>query len=126
MKTLIQEIISWIDKCDKKLIIGISGHGAAGKTTFAHRLMENLKNDVNYLNTDPYIISSSVRKYAMVDYTYEGELHRFKMTACHPSAHYIPSLERDVLMLKAGKILTLLLKVLRKLLLLKKIHLVLT
>ncbi|MFS0877377.1 uridine kinase [Solibacillus isronensis] len=102
MKTLIQEIISWIDKCDKKLIIGISGHGAAGKTTFAHRLMVNLKNDLNYLNTDPYIISSSVRKYAMIDYTYEGELHRFKMTACHPSAHHISSLERDVLMLKAG------------------------
>ena len=102
MKKLIQEIISWIDKCDKKLIIGISGHGAAGKTTFAHMLMENLKNDVNYLNTDPYIISSSVRKYAMIDYIHEGKLHRFKMTACHPSAHHIPSLERDVLMLKAG------------------------
>ena len=103
MKKLIQEIISWIDKCDKKLIIGISGHGAAGKTTFAHMLMENLKNDVNYLNTDPYIISSSVRKYAMIDYIHEGKLHRFKMTACHPSAHHIPSLERDVLMLKAGR-----------------------
>lgn len=46
MNTLIQEIISWIHNSDKKLIIGISGHGAAGKTTFAHMLMEELKNDV--------------------------------------------------------------------------------
>lgn len=102
MKTLIQEIISWIHNSDRKLIIGISGHGAAGKTTFAQILMEDLKNDVNYLNTDSYIISSSMRKYAMIDYTHEGKLHRFKMTACHPSAHHISSLERDVLMLKAG------------------------
>ena len=34
MKTLIQEIISWVRNADKKLIIGISGHGAAGKTNF--------------------------------------------------------------------------------------------
>ncbi|RBP86002.1 hypothetical protein DFO70_13518 [Cytobacillus firmus] len=33
------------------MIIGISGHGAAGKTTFAHNLMEELKYGVNYLNT---------------------------------------------------------------------------
>src|SRR5690606_22731777 len=55
------------------------------------------------LNTDPYIISSAVRKYTMIDYPYEGTLHRFKMTACHPAAHHIPSLERDVHMLKAGR-----------------------
>ena len=102
MKTLIQEIISWVRNADKKLIIGISGHGAAGKTTFAYMLMDGLENDVNYLNTDPYIVSSSIRKNAMIDYIHEGKLHRFKMTACHPSAHHIPSLERDVQMLKAG------------------------
>lgn len=102
MNTLIQEIISWIHNSDKKLIIGISGHGAAGKTTFAHMLMKELKNDVNYLNTDPYIVSSSIRKHAVIDYTHKGTLHRFKMTACHPAAHHVPSLERDVLMLKAG------------------------
>lgn len=60
MNTLIQEIIRWIHNTDKNLIIGISGHGAAGKPTFAHMLMEDLKNDVNYLNTDPYIVSSSI------------------------------------------------------------------
>lgn len=100
MNTLIQEIIRWIHDSGKKLIIGISGHGAAGKTTFAHLLMEELNQGVNYLNTDPYIVSSSIRKYAMIDYTYKGTLHRFKMTACHPAAHHVPSLERDILMLR--------------------------
>lgn len=100
MNTLIQEIKNWIHSSDKELIIGISGHGAAGKTTFAHLLMKELKTDVNYLNTDPYIVSSTIRKYSVMDYMYSGELHRFKMTACHPAAHHIPSLERDIHMLK--------------------------
>lgn len=100
MDKLIQEIICWIHNSNKKLIIGISGHGAAGKTTFAHMLMEELKYDVNYLNTDPYIVGSPIRKYTVIDYTHKGTLHRFKMTACHPAAHHVPSLERDVLMLK--------------------------
>lgn len=100
MDTLIQEIIRWVHNSNKKLIIGISGHGAAGKTTFAHMLMEKLKHNINYLNTDPYIVSSAVRKYAMIDYLHKGTTHHSKMTACHPAAHHIPSLERDVRMLK--------------------------
>ena len=64
--------------------------------------MKGLTINVNYLNTDPYIVSSSIRKYAMVDYTYQGASHRFKMTACHPAAHHVPSLERDLTMLKDG------------------------
>ncbi len=100
MNTLIQEIKHWIDNSEKKLIIGISGHGAARKTTFAHKLMEELKYDVNYLNTDPYLVSSSIRKFTVINYKYKGTLHHFKMTACHPAAHHVPSLERDVLMLK--------------------------
>lgn len=100
MDTLIQGIIRWVHNSNKKLIIGISGHGAAGKTTFAHMLMENLKHNLNYLNTDPYIVSSAVRKYAMIDYLHNGTTHHSKMTACHPAAHHISSLERDVRMLK--------------------------
>jgi uridine kinase len=100
MIKLIQEIKHWIENSEKKLIIGISGHGAAGKTTFAHKLMEELKYDVNYLNTDPYIVSSSIRKFAVINYKYKETIHHFKMTACHPAAHHVPFLERDVLMLK--------------------------
>ena len=102
MDTLIQEIVRWIEDSDKKLVIGISGHGAAGKTTFAHKLKEELKTNINYINTDPYIVSSAIRKHAEIDYTYNGTPHRFKMTACHPAAHHIPALERDVQMLKEG------------------------
>ena len=84
------------------MIIGISGHGAAGKTSFAANLIEELKMDVNYLNTDPYIVTSAIRKHAIIDYTYNEKLHHSKMTACHPAAHNILALERDVKMLKEG------------------------
>lgn len=38
MINLMHKIKSWIHNSDKKLIIGISGHGAAGKTFFAQQL----------------------------------------------------------------------------------------
>ncbi|MFP3847085.1 uridine kinase family protein [Priestia filamentosa] len=103
MDKLLQEIINWISMTDEQIVIGISGHGAAGKTTFAKRLLNLLNpNEVNYINTDPYIVSSNIRKHAFIDYTYQNENHRYKMTACHPSAHHLPSLERDVQMVKGG------------------------
>lgn len=103
METILKEILRWVKQADKKIIIGISGHGAAGKTTFAKKLIHALdKDEVNYLNTDPYIVNSDIRKQTILDYTYQNEHHRFKMTACHPAAHHLPSLERDVQMIRAG------------------------
>lgn len=102
MNRFIQKIAAWVQNADQNRIIGISGHGAAGKTTFSHLLLKELQTTVNYLNTDPYIVDSSIRKYTVIDYTYKGESHRFKMTACHPAAHHIPALERDIRMLKEG------------------------
>ncbi|TKC14930.1 uridine kinase family protein [Robertmurraya kyonggiensis] len=103
MDRLLEKITNWIRATDGEIVIGISGHGAAGKTTFANRLMSLLnQNEVNYINTDPYIVSSDIRKHAIIDYSYHGEIHRYKMTACHPSAHHLPSLERDVQMAKSG------------------------
>lgn len=103
LEKLLQEVMNWINIRDGKIIIGISGHGAAGKTTFANRLVSLLNQDeVNYFNSDPYIVSSNIRKHAIIDYTYQGEIHRYKMTACHPSAHHLPSLERDVQMVRDG------------------------
>lgn len=88
---------------DTRLVIGISGHGAAGKTTFSEKLICLLdQNQINYLNTDPYIIDSNVRKNTIIDYPYENENRQYKMTACHPSAHHLPSLERDVRMIQDG------------------------
>ncbi|MEY8754358.1 uridine kinase [Peribacillus frigoritolerans] len=103
MDKLLQDIINWVKMTDEQIVIGISGHGAAGKTTFANRLAILLnQNEVNYINTDPYIVSSNIRKHAVIDYTYQNENHRYKMTACHPSAHHLHSLERDVQMVRDG------------------------
>ena len=103
METILKEILRWVKQADKKIIIGISGHGAAGKTTFAKKLIHALdKDEVNYLNTDPYIVNSDIRKQTILDYTYQNEHHCFKMTACHPAAHHLPSLERDVQMIRVG------------------------
>ncbi|MFY0520055.1 uridine kinase family protein [Lysinibacillus sp. UGB7] len=103
MDTLLQEITNWLSTTGERIVIGISGHGAAGKTTFANRLVNQLnQHEVNYMNTDPYIVSSNIRNQAIIDYTYQNENHRYKMTACHPSAHHLPSLERDVRMLRDG------------------------
>lgn len=103
MEKILQEILNWIKLNDRRIIIGISGHGAAGKTTFANKLVNCLnQNEVNYMNTDPYIVSSDIRKQTIIDYTYQNEKHCFKMTACHPAAHHLPSLERDIQMVREG------------------------
>ncbi|GLC88377.1 uridine kinase family protein [Lysinibacillus piscis] len=103
MEKLLQRIVSWAKASEERLIIGISGHGAAGKTTFAKQLIQLFEpQSVNYINTDPYIVDSVMRKKTIIDYTYDNEAHRYKMTACHPAAHHLPSLARDVQMVRAG------------------------
>ncbi|WP_456274673.1 uridine kinase family protein [Bacillus sp. AK031] len=99
MDKIIQDIADWIRNQEERIIVGISGHGASGKTTFASNLVNLLgQEDVNYMNTDPFIISSAVRK--KIDYEYKNENHHYKMTACHPSAHNLNAMERDILMMK--------------------------
>ncbi len=103
MEELIHKLAKQINTSDKRLIIGISGHGASGKTTFANQLVKALGQDeVNHMNTDPYIVSSNLRKYAKIDYEYENKKHHFKMTACHPAAHNVVALERDIRMIERG------------------------
>ena len=97
----IEGIAEKIHKQNDKVLIGISGPGAAGKTTFAKKLIDSLDTEVNYLNTDPYIITD-VRKYVKISYTYEKKNHMYKMTACHPVAHNLLVLTRDIEMLKEG------------------------
>lgn len=101
MERIITQMIHQIKEKETTLI-GISGHGGSGKTTLAKALIDQL-DDVNYINTDPYIIDSTLRKKVMLDYTYNGENHRYKMTASHPSAHHLLSLERDIRMLREQK-----------------------
>lgn len=103
MDRLLQEIKNWISQMNEHIIIGISGHGAAGKTMFANKLVTLLnRHEVNYINTDPYIVDSTIRKYASISYTYQERNHHFKMTACHPAAHHLPALERDIRMVIEG------------------------
>ena len=99
MEEILNKIANKIKHQTKPVLIGISGHGASGKTTFAKELIARLKEDVNFLNTDPYIITE-LRKSAQINYEYENTKHTYQMTACHPEAHNLLSLERDVKMLR--------------------------
>jgi uridine kinase len=103
MDKVLHKIINLISSQDKRITIGISGHGASGKTTFAHNLLKLLgHDDVNYINTDPYIIGSHLRKYTLIHYEFNNKQHHDKMTACHPAAHNIFALERDIHMMRDG------------------------
>lgn len=103
MDKVLHEIVNLVNVKNEKMIIGISGHGASGKTTFANKLVKVLgQKDVNYINTDPYIIGSNIRKHTLIDYEYVNQKHRYKMTACHPAAHNVLALERDIKMIRDG------------------------
>ena len=76
--------------------LGIYGHGASGKSTFAQELYQALDSTtVNFLETDPYITSD---RHLVVP----KETPDQKVTACLPVAHELASLQRDILALKAG------------------------
>lgn len=99
MEKLLYKLANLINKKGERIIIGISGHGASGKTTVANNLIKLLGHNVNYINTDPYIITD-VRKYTSINYEYNKENHSYKMTACHPTAHNLLALERDIMMIR--------------------------
>ncbi|KAA0566735.1 phosphoribulokinase [Bacillus sp. CH30_1T] len=103
MEKILHNIANRLNKQDGKMVIGISGHGASGKTTFAKKLLTILEGQgINYINTDPYIVNSDVRKHTSIQYECNNEIHRSKMTACHPAAHHLFALDRDVKMVKEG------------------------
>ncbi|WGG46328.1 phosphoribulokinase [Rossellomorea sp. DA94] len=102
MDKILHTIADRLTKQEGKMVIGISGHGASGKTTFARKLFSLLGDGVNYINTDPYIVSSAVRKHSFIEYEYENEKHQSKMTACHPDAHHVFALDRDIRMVREG------------------------
>jgi len=56
MDRLLQRIANLIDNKDHRIIIGISGHGASGKTTFANKLVKFLgQKNSDFINTDPFM-----------------------------------------------------------------------
>ena len=94
-KDLIDQLVSEIEK-GKVRTLGIYGHGASGKSTFAQELYQSLDSStVNLLETDPYITSG---RYLVVPKDAPNQ----KVTACLPVAHELASLERDILALQAG------------------------
>ena len=94
-KELIERLVSEIES-GKVKTLGIYGHGASGKSTFAQELYQALDfAKVNLLETDPYITSN---RHLVVP----KESPDQKVTACLPVAHELVSLERDILALKAG------------------------
>ncbi|WP_152655903.1 uridine kinase [Oceanobacillus sp. CFH 90083] len=104
MDSIIQDLIKWINAQHKHIIIGITGHGGAGKTTFAEQLKQAFSQNANLICTDPYIVRSALRKDTKITYTYQNEVRTAKMTACHPLAHYVEALERDIQMTRAGMV----------------------
>ena len=94
-KELLDKLVSEI-KLGKVKTLGIYGHGASGKSTFAQELFQALESEkVNLLETDPYITSN---RHLVVP----KELPDQKVTACLPVAHELASLQRDILALQAG------------------------
>lgn len=94
-KDLIKQLVSEIE-AGKVKTLGIYGHGASGKSTFAQELYQALDSTtVNLLETDPYITSG---RYLVVPKDASNQ----KVTACLPVAHELASLERNILALQAG------------------------
>ena len=94
-KDLIKQLVSEIE-AGKVKTLGIYGHGASGKSTFAQELYQALDSTtVNLLETDPYITSE---RHLVVP---KGTPNQ-KVTACLPVAHELASLQRDILALQAG------------------------
>ena len=94
-KDLIEQLVSEIDS-GRIRTLGIYGHGASGKSTFAQELYQELDfKKVNLLETDPYITSG---QHLVVP----KETPDQKVTACLPVAHELASLQRDILALQAG------------------------
>ena len=94
-KDLIDQLVSEIEK-GKVRTLGIYGHGASGKSTFAQELYQTLDSaKVNLLETDPYIASN---RHLVVP----KETPDQKVTACLPVAHELASLQRDIHALQAG------------------------
>lgn len=94
-KDLIDQLVSEIET-GKVRTLGIYGHGASGKSTFAQELYQALDSTtVNLLETDPYITSN---RHLIVP----KQATEQKVTACLPVAHELASLQRDILALQRG------------------------
>ncbi|QTQ08444.1 phosphoribulokinase [Macrococcoides canis] len=103
MQELLKEVSDFVSSHTEKIMIGISGHGAAGKSTLVNQLIEMYdKDEIDYLNTDAYIIDSKYRSIVQVKYDYNNKSYVETPTACVPVSHELNSLMRDISLLKYG------------------------
>ncbi|CAD2075333.1 phosphoribulokinase [Phocicoccus pinnipedialis] len=102
MDLFIQELKEKINSTDEAIFIAISGHGAAGKTSFAKKLCEELNTSYNYLNTDSYIVEGKYLHNTFASYEVDNQKAQYKITACMPIRHELSSLARDLQILRSG------------------------
>lgn len=75
-------------------VIGIAGGSGSGKTTFAHKIIALIKNDLAVLHMDAYYLP----KQPTSNYTSKG-----RPNYDHPNAFDWPLLEEHLQMIKAGQ-----------------------
>ncbi|SOC40598.1 uridine kinase family protein [Salinicoccus kekensis] len=102
MEILIKKITEIVNSSEGSFFIGVSGHGASGKTTFSKSLCEALYVDYNLLHTDSYIIENHHLSNTYACYETQGNISKSKITACMPIRHELNSLARDIELLKKG------------------------
>lgn len=102
MDLFIKELKEKIHSIDGTIFVAISGHGAAGKTSFSKKLCEELSLPYNYLNTDSYIIEGQHLHNTFASYEVDGQESQYKITACMPIRHELSSLARDLEVLRNG------------------------
>ncbi|OCQ87464.1 phosphoribulokinase [Streptococcus pneumoniae] len=94
-KDVVDRLVSEIET-GKVRTLGIYGHGASGKSSFAQELYQALDSTtVNWLETDHYMTSG---RYLVVPKDAPDQ----KVTASLPVAFELESLQRDILALQAG------------------------
>lgn len=87
-----KSIADWSTRQSAKTI-AITGNGASGKSALADAICSTLTDGCNLLYTDPYLVSSELRRLAGAN---------GRLTACHPEATFMPALERDMQSLRSG------------------------
>ncbi len=92
----VRSLAEWINSRHEQSILRITGGGGSGKSVFLQALRNLVVGQVAVLSTDPYLVSSFLRR-AVKDE------HGDRLTACHPEATFLPALERDILMLRSGR-----------------------
>ncbi len=99
MKISVDDICNTITKGKYKFVL-ISGNGAAGKSTFATKLQENLERNgktVSIISTDDYLLDKTYRKNNFITYTDKnGDAKSAYLASTFPGAYDYESLNNAI------------------------------